>query len=87
MLNFGVGVSDAVDFVCEVVGVVAEFGTSWVVGAVTLDVIVGDTGVATLVGLSGLTGETGLAILVGFVTDFVQVFCDVIHVPLQIGCA
>jgi hypothetical protein len=28
MFNFGVGVSDAVDFVCEVVGVVAEFGTS-----------------------------------------------------------
>jgi hypothetical protein len=28
MLNFGVGVSDAVDFVCEVVWVVAEFGTS-----------------------------------------------------------
>jgi hypothetical protein len=48
-------------------------------------VIVGDTGVATLVGLSGLTGETGLAILVGFVTDFVQVFCVVIHVPLHTG--
>jgi hypothetical protein len=28
MLNFGVGVSDAVDFVCEVVGVATEFGTS-----------------------------------------------------------
>jgi hypothetical protein len=25
---FGVGVSDAVDFVCEVVWVVSEFGTS-----------------------------------------------------------
>jgi hypothetical protein len=43
--------------------------------------------VNTLVGFNGLTGDTGLAILVGFVNDFVQVFCVVIHVPLQIGCA
>jgi hypothetical protein len=44
-------------------------------------------GVGVINALMGLTGDTGLAILVGFVTDFVQVFCVVIHVPLQIGCA
>ena len=42
---------------------------------------VGDAGVR----FNGLTGDTGLAIFVGFVSDLVQVFCDVIHNPLHIG--
>ena len=44
---------------------------------------VGDAGVD--IGFNGLTGDTGLAIFVGFVSDLVQVFCDVIHNPLHIG--
>jgi hypothetical protein len=44
-------------------------------------------GVGVINALMGLTGDTGLAIFVGLVTDFVQVFCVVIHVPLHIGCA
>ena len=85
VLNFGVsfwvGVSDAVDFVCEVGGVVwvvTEFCTSADVVAVTVDVGVGDTGAAVgLVGLMGDTGETGLVTLVGFVKLFTHVFCVV----------
>jgi hypothetical protein len=37
--------------------------------------------------IEALMGFNGLAMFVGFVADFVQVFCVVIHVPLQIGCA
>ena len=89
-VSLGVGVSDAVDFVCkvgDVVGVATEFGTSTGVGAVTVNVGVGNAGVVTLVGLIGLTGDTGLATFVGFVTDFTQVLTVVIHVPLHVGCA
>ena len=81
----GVGVSDAVDFVGEVggvVGVVTEFATSGGVGAITVDVGVGDT----LVGFNGLTGDTGLVTLVGLVSDFVHVLLVVVHVPLHVGC-
>ena len=86
MPNFGVGVSGAVDFVGDVggvVGVVTEFTTSGDVGAVAIDVWVGDASV--VVWFNGLTGETGLARLVGLVTDLVHVLLVVIHVPLHVG--
>jgi hypothetical protein len=53
----------------DVVGVAAEFGTEFGVGAVTgKDWIVGADMLET--GLNGLTGETGL---VGLLIDFLQV--------------
>jgi len=85
-VSFGVGISDAVDFVGkvgDVVGVTTEFATSVCVGAIAIDVGVGDTFVA---GLIGLTGDTGLVTFVGFVSDFVQVLDVVTHVPLHVGC-
>jgi hypothetical protein len=86
-VSFWVGVSDAVDFVCEVVdivGVTTEFCTSGAVGAVTVDVAVGDTGVA-VVGFTGLTGDTGLVTFVGLVTDFTQLL-DVVTQGCHTGC-
>jgi len=98
---FGVGVADVAEVVCEAVPFAsvwavndgAELTAVWasepsvvvgLLGAAAWDAVT--FGVGVINALMGLTGETGLAILVGFVTDFVQVFCVVVHVPLQIGC-
>ena len=92
---FGVGVSDVVPFApvwaVDDGAELSAFGASepsivvWLLSTGVWGAITGGVGVINA--LMGLTGDTGLAIFVGLVTDFVQVFCVVIHVPLHIGCA
>ena len=74
-VSLGVGVSDAVDFVCkvcDVVGVATEFCTVLGVDTVTGEdwVVWTDVVEVGLVGLAGFTGDTGF---VGLVAAFLQV--------------
>jgi hypothetical protein len=97
---FAVGVADVAEVVCEAVPFASVWAVNdgaeltavwacepsivvWLLGAVVWGAVT--VGVGVINAFMGLTGDTGLAILVGFVTDFVQVFCVVIHVPLHIG--
>jgi len=91
---FGVGVSDVVPFApvwaVDDGAELSAFGASepsivvWLLSTGVWGAVTGGVGVINA--LMGLTGETGLKTFVGLVTDFVQVFCVVIHVPLHIGC-